>query len=478
MTLTLSLLPPQEYRGTLKIVFAEAPEEVTIETAGKEVGEIRYRSESQMALVSLGKKNEITAETFRRAGGALARWLRKNRLAEAGVDLSTLAGYGIPLPRAAFALSEGLLLGDYRFLAHKSKTDDSPPCALRLLAGAEKDALEEEIERAQVICQATNLAREWANQPANVINPVTLAERVQELAAQHGLKCTVLDDRQLTEMGAQAIVAVGQGSETPSRLIILEYAGRQEGPPIALVGKTITFDTGGYAIKSTTGMLGMKFDKSGGMAVIATLVAAARLRLTTPLIGLIAAAENMISGRSYRPGDIVKTLSGKTVEVVNPDAEGRLVMADALTYAQRQFHPRALVDIATLTGGSVIALGRVRASLMSNDDDLATALLEAGERVHERLWRMPLDEEYFRQIKGEHGDIKNSGGRVASPITAAVFLKQFIEEGASWAHLDIAGVAHTDEELPYGPKGATGFGVRLFLEYLQTMDEQAGEQAR
>jgi leucyl aminopeptidase len=256
-------------------------------------------------------------------------------------------------------------------------------------------------------------------------------------------------------------------------LIVLEYPGQDltaDTKPVVLVGKAITFDTGGYSIKSVEGIQGMKYDKSGGLVVLATLQAAAQLKLKTRLVGVICAAENMISGGSYRPDDIITSLSGKTIEIISTDAEGRLVLADGLAYAQSHYQPAALIDLATLTGGMVVALGHVRAGIMSNDDHLAEQLISAGEKTHERLWRMPLDEEYFANIKGDEADIKNSGGREGAPIFGGIFLKQFVEDQVPWAHLDIAGTAHQSKELPYSPKGATGFGVRLLIEYLKGLE--------
>jgi len=214
----------------------------------------------------------------------------------------------------------------------------------------------------------------------------------------------------------------------------------------------------------------MKYDKSGGMSVIATLVAAARLGLSTPVVGVIAAAENMVSANAYRPDDILKALNGKTIEVISTDAEGRLVLADALTYTERTFQPRAMIDIATLTGAVVVALGNVRAGLLSTNDELAEALFKSGEKTFERVWRLPLDEEYFEQIKGSDTDIKNSGGRKAGSIIGGVFLKQFVSDATPWAHLDVAGMMETEKDLPYCPKGGIGFGVRLFLDYLGALE--------
>ncbi|HNB53345.1 MAG TPA: hypothetical protein PK530_15445, partial [Anaerolineales bacterium] len=268
--------------------------------------------------------------------------------------------------------------------------------------------------------------------------------------------------------GAGEIVAVGKASDPPSRLIVLEYPGDGQANPVVLVGKAITFDTGGYTIKTREGMVGMKYDKCGAMAVIGLMQAAAQLKLSTPVVGIIAAAENMIAGNAYRPNDIITTLSGQTVEIISADAEGRMVLADALTYACRSFQPRAVIDLATLTGGVGVALGEVRAGLMANHDALAEALFQAGERTYERLWRLPLDDEYLDLIKGDDSDFKNSGGAKASAIVGGMFLKQFVPADIPWAHLDIASVAFPDKAGPYRPKGASGFGVRLLIDFLQT----------
>jgi leucyl aminopeptidase len=456
----------QDYQG-IRIVTAVAPQDISPDTPGKEVGEIRFNPVEQKAIVSLGSREKINLETFRRAGGALAKWITKNKVSEAAIETASFPDHGLVRDQIAFALAEGLLLGSFRFDKHKSKKDEPIPATLYFL----DESLQPTLEQAVIICEATNLARAWAHEPANVINPVSLAAHVQELAAEVGLKCTILDDRQLAEIGAGAIVAVGQGSATPSRLIVLEYqppAKNEAVQPIALVGKAITFDTGGYSIKSTDGMVGMKHDKCGALAVLGAIVAAARLHLDTPVVAVLAAAENMISEVSYRPNDILKTLSGKTVEIISTDAEGRLVLCDALAYAQQQFKPRAIIDLATLTGGVVVALGSTRAGILSNNDELSAALFSVGEQVHERLWRLPLDDEYFELLKSEDADFKNSSGvRKAHPIVGGIFLKQFVNDETPWAHLDIAGVSDWDKEMPYCPKGASGFGVRLLVEYLR-----------
>jgi len=484
--ITINTRKPHDWKG-INIALATAPKEISPDTAGKDVGEIRFNPAEQKATVSLGAKEKINLETFRRAGGAIAKWTAKNKVTELGIETASFADFGPfgsaqdkPAPeQIAFALAEGILLGSFHFDKHKSKKEEPAPATIYFL----NEDFKQITDQATVVCEATNLTRAWAHEPANVINPVTLADRVQELAKEVGLKCTILDDKQLAEMGAGAIVAVGQGSSTPSRLIVLEYQPRalsgaggaheagKEAQPVALVGKAITFDTGGYSIKTTLGMVGMKYDKCGAMAVIGTMVAASKLKLQTPIVGVLAASENMISNVSYRPNDILKTLSGKTVEIISTDAEGRLVLCDALAYTQQNFKPRVMIDLATLTGGVVTALGPTRAGLFSNRDEVANALFDAGEQTHERLWRLPLDEEYFEIIKSDDADMKNSAGAAkASPIVGGIFLKQFVNDETPWAHLDIAGVSDWDHEMPYCPKGASGFGVRLLVEYLRGLE--------
>ena len=470
MSITLSLKHSADFSG-LVIRPALAPETITLETAGKDIGEVRMIGSK--AVLSLGAQNKLSAEMLRRAGGLLAKWLAKNNVAEAGVELSLVLGTGMPPATALTAFVEGILLGAFTFGIYKAENVDKVTALYLLLdgnPGVGEAELQGFIQKATITAEAVNLSREWAHEPPNVINPVTLAARVQKIAAEVGLKCSILDDKQLAELGAGSIVAVGKGSNTPSRLIILEHAGKNGGKPVALVGKALTMDTGGYSLKGVDHITGMKYDKSGGMTVIATLVAAARLGLSTRVVGVIAAAENMISSAAYRPDDILKALNGKTIEIISTDAEGRLVLADALTYTERTFQPRAMIDIATLTGAVVIALGSVRAGLLSTSNELAEALFQSGERTFERIWRLPLDEEYFEQIKGDDSDIKNSGGRKAGSIIGGIFLKQFVTDETPWAHVDIAGVMDAEKEMPYCPKGGMGFGVRLFLDYLESLE--------
>jgi leucyl aminopeptidase len=464
--LFLSIQSAAESQTDLKVEFQPAPDEPHIGAPGKSTGDVLLREGPnglRTVIVSLGAAKEITDETHRQAGGALARWLKTAGAASASID----AGKITSLP----ALLEGLYLGAFEFGLYKSNNNKTRDIVLSFTGGRD---LHNTIHRSEVLTRAVNLARTWAHEPANVINPVTLAERVTVLGEQHGLKVTVFDDIALADMGAGGLLSVGKGSNAKPRLIVIEYLGRnpQAGAqPVVLVGKAITFDTGGYSMKDVTNIQGMKYDKCGGVTVAATMQAVAELQLDMPVIGIIAAAENMVSAEAYRPDDILTMLSGKTVEIISTDAEGRLVLADALHYAQQHYQPRAIIDLATLTGGIVTALGRVRAGVFTNNDALAEQLVQAGDRTHERLWRMPLDDDYLKAIKGDDADLKNSGGREGHPIMGAIFLKQFVSDDIPWAHLDIAGVADSPKDMPYCPKGATGFGVRLLVEYLENLKD-------
>lgn len=448
--------------GTVTIRLQPGQPKPSANEPGTAAGDIVYRE--QELLVSTGTPEKTISDTYRVVGSSIARWLIQHRVPNAVIKLDQEED-SFDLP----SLLEGLYLGAYQFNRYK-KIDDVPGNVTIQLVSQEIEPIIALVDRAKIITSAVNLARDWAHEPANVINPITLADRAFELAKKYQLPIKILTDTQLEAMGAGAIHAVGKGSATPSRMIIIEYPGKNPlAKPVILVGKAITFDTGGYSLKSTENILGMKYDKCGGMAVLATLQAAAELHITTPIIGIVAAAENMICDHAYRPDDIITTLSGKTVEIISTDAEGRLVLADALTYAQNSYQPRALIDLATLTGGVVTALGRVRAGLLSNNDELAQQLFEAGQATHERLWRLPLDEDYAKLLKGDDADLKNSGGREAHCILGGMFLQNFVDEKTPWAHLDIAGMADTPKDLPYSPKGATGFGVRLLIHYLENL---------
>lgn len=465
----------QQWRPQIIVEFQTAGEQPDPGMPGTKPGDLIVlprEANAYVVRVSLGKAEKVTLESVRKAGGLLGKWLSNSGAVDAGIEVTSLYA-ALPeasQPELAEAVLTGLALGAYRFDQYKQSNESKPAVEVGLLENGAAYNDQTLIERVSAICDAVLYARDLAHQPANVINPITLAEEAVKVAGQFGLTVRVLDDKQLADMGAGAILAVGKGSQTPSRMIVLEYNGGDPAQqPVVLVGKAITFDTGGYSIKSTEGIVGMKYDKCGGVNVLGIMQAAAALKLSVNLVGIISAAENMISGEAYRPNDIIRTLDGKTVEIISTDAEGRLVLADALTYAQREYKPRAIIDMATLTGGVVIALGRVRAGLLSNNDALAGQLFAAGEKSGERLWRLPLDEEYGQMMKGDDADLKNSGGRQGHCILGGAFLQAFVDASVPWAHLDIAGTADIDADGPYTPKGATGFGVRLLLTYLESL---------
>lgn len=425
----------------------------------------------RIALVSLGAKRPAQTDDVLKAAAAAQTWCKQHDVGHAAVAAESLidaAGNG-----AVASWVEAFVLGGFRYTAMRSRSPEpdagAGPTRLTVVASGKARPSAVVVKKAQALAESTNLARFLGHEPPNVINPVTLAARCRTIAKRHGLRCTVLDDRRLTREKCGAFLAVGRGSASKPRMIILEHTGgSSKARPVVLVGKAVTMDTGGISIKPAASIPDMKYDKQGGMTVIAALVAAAQLKLRRRVIGIVGAAENMISSDAYRPGDIVRAANGKTIEVLNTDAEGRLVLADCLHYGEKTFKPSVMINLATLTGAIEVALGDACAGLMSNNDNLADALIASGERTRERLWRLPLWPVYREQIKGADGDIKNVGGRGAGSITAGMFLKEFVDDKTPWAHLDIAATATTSKATPICPVGATGFGVRLLLDYLQS----------
>jgi leucyl aminopeptidase len=373
-------------------------------------------------------------------------------------------------------LAEGACFGGYRYDEYRTGKDRSNPLQVELLEESlpQADLIQKGLYAGTVMGQASSWARTVANRPGNVIHPAELASLARHVARNSGhLQCTVLNERQLATQGMGGILAVGAGSCHKPCLIVLRYPSRKAGshrPKIALIGKAITFDSGGISIKPSADMDQMKFDKSGGVAVMATLKAIDELGLDMDVLGLIPAAENLPSGTSYRPGDIIKTYSGKTVEVLNTDAEGRLILCDALSYAVQQGCD-TIVDIATLTGACMVALGKFMAGLMGNDDSLLSQIQQASQQSGEKVWSLPCGEEYADEMKSKIADLKNTGGKWGGACTAAAFLRQFVGD-AKWAHLDIAGVDVLQNSSETGTPGASGFGVRLLTTFLMNVSEQ------
>ncbi len=439
-------------------------------SSSKKIGAVSVisdKSGSSLFVLSLGDRKKAVSDTFRKAGTAFSRWSMSHSGKEYGLNLDQASILSVE--SAANAVLEGLCLGGFDFARYKTKDVEEKKNITIHVQSNKLNDLQAALDNVMVIGSSVDLARDWIHEPANVINPQSLEDRVRTAAKEYGLSVKVIQYDELVTMGAGGLTAVGKGSKDKPRLLLIEYKGAGSQTPIALVGKAITFDTGGYSLKPSDFIQGMKYDKAGGVSVLATIIAAARLKLKTNIVTVIPAAENMISSEAYRPDDILKMLSGLTVEIVSTDAEGRLILADALTYTQNTYKPRAIIDIATLTGGVKIALGTLRAGLLSNSDDLAATMQKAGDITGELLWRLPMDEGYFDLIKSDDADMKNSGAREASTIVGAIFLKQFISDDVPWAHLDIAATGEADSEKPWCGKGPNGFGVRLMLEAIRQL---------
>ncbi|MFO7765969.1 MAG: leucyl aminopeptidase [Pelovirga sp.] len=431
---------------------------------------------TRILLTGLGKPTEVTLDRLRQAAAAAAALLKKKNITRAAVGEEDHPVRKTTPAQQAQAISEGLLLADYRYNRYRNNDQDSArPLEQITLLGADTKAvamLRQGAAAAEAICAGVHLARDLVNAPGNLKSPEFLAMQAVAMAERHQIKAHLLDQTRMQHLGFGALLGVAQGSARPPYLIVLEYQGDPTGAaPLALVGKGITFDTGGISLKPADKMDEMKMDMGGAAAVIGTMLAAARLKLPLNLVAVVPAVENMPSGTAIRPGDILTSLSGKTIEVLNTDAEGRLILADALTYVAR-YQPRAVIDLATLTGACIIALGNQAAAILGNNDSLIDKLLKAGQHSGERLWQLPLWKEYASQIKSDFADIKNTGGRPAGTITAAAFLQKFADQ-YNWAHLDIAGMAWEDKGKADTPRGGTGFGVRLLIEYLRTEAEKS-----
>jgi leucyl aminopeptidase len=422
----------------------------------------------RIVLVGLGPRQEIKFESIRRAAAAGCRAARKAGARRVALALwwPELAHLGLGAAHAAEAAAEGALYGLYEFKKYKSSSDNgenSKRVDHITLLGEDEAALHQGAERGRIIGEAVNFCRDLGNEPPNVLNPTELASRARAMALANGLECEVLEREQMRELGMGCLLGVASGSAQPPKFIILRYKGDPDGAPgLALVGKGITFDTGGISIKPAANMEEMKFDMCGAASVIAAMQAIAQLKPKINVTALAPATENMPGGNAYRPGDILRAMNGKTVEIVNTDAEGRLILADALSYAIAH-HLAPIVDVATLTGAMVIALGNVRAGVFANDDALARQIVELGEEIGERFWQMPMDEDYDELIKSEVADVRQSViRREAGSIGAARILGRFTE-GAPWAHLDIAGLSDFSGNRPYADKGASGIPVRTFV---------------
>jgi len=422
---------------------------------------------ARLILAGVGKADEVTAETLRRSVAVAVK--RARELKAKRVAFALYSNETVTAETSARAVAEAALLANYQY--HGQKSTDTPDDALTnldVLVSKSSKKIEAALREGEAFGLGASTTRTLVNLPPNICTPIYLASVARDIADTHGLSIEVLERGQMEALRMGALLAVAQGSDAPPRFIILEHnaSKAQKLDTIVLVGKGVTFDTGGYSIKTAEGMVGMKSDMAGAAAVIGAMQTVAMLNLPLHVVGLVPAADNMISGSAYRPEEVITASNDKTIEVISTDAEGRLLLADALVYAKR-YEPAAVVDIATLTGACVIALGHVAAGLFVTDDTLRDTLMRAAGETNEKLWPMPLYPEYKKYIESNTADMKNTGGRDNGVATAAVFLQQFVDYPA-WAHIDMAGMMSNPPENPYVPaKGATGYGARLLAEFVR-----------
>ena len=417
----------------------------------------------RLLLVSGGSAKKFSSYDLRRIAGAAVRALKSRGIR----SFAFITPSGIPAEEAVRAIVEGAHVGNFDPDYYRSDRKDQKIDSLTVIAGGDKSALEKATSEAQIVGESQNFARDLVNEPSNRMTPTILADRAKQMCAEVGLKCEVYGADKIKEMKMGAFWSVAQGSDEPPALIVMTYepAGAPAKPVVGLVGKGITFDTGGISIKPADGMEKMKYDMAGGATMIGAMRAIALLKPKVKVIGIVCATENMPSGKAQKPGDVQIAMSGKSIEIINTDAEGRLVLADGLYYA-RQLGCTHLVDAATLTGAVVVALGFNNAGIFANDDDMYNRIQSANKKAGEKMWRLPLDDEYKEQIRSSIADIMNTGGRWGGAITAAMFLKEFAEE-TPWIHLDIAGTAWMEDQKPWIAKGPSGIALRSLVEFVK-----------
>jgi leucyl aminopeptidase len=425
---------------------------------------------ARVLLIGLGKTEEVDRAAIRRAAAIAAKRARSLGVARAAFHLPGEASGTVSLRDAGQAIAEGSAQGAWQYNEMKKPEEKKAPLELMEVLSQDGSELSQGHTTGLAIGAGQTFARSIQVLPGNVCTPTFVAERARELAQRYGFDITVLDKAAIIKEKMGALMSVAQGSAEEPRFIAIEYKG-SAAAPVVLVGKGVTFDTGGISIKPAQNMEDMKYDMSGAAAVLGTFEMLGRLKPNIHAVGLIPSTENMPSGTAVKPGDVVTSHLGKTIEIINTDAEGRLILADALSYARR-YEPAAVVDIATLTGAIVVALGHTASGVMGSDEKLVEELRSAADRADERIWPLPLWDEYRDLMKSDIADVKNSGGRPAGSISAGWFLREFVDE-FPWAHLDIAGTAYTEREDATRVKGPTGVGVRLFSEFLLARNQQA-----
>jgi leucyl aminopeptidase len=417
----------------------------------------------RILLVGLGKKGEVTAEKLRQAGGKALSYLN-------GLGMKEIAfspGRVLTTTQSPIPFVEGGFLSLYQFKRYKKEEDASKGIERLTLIGRPEAPINDSLRWTVASSSAVSFARDLINAPSNDMTPTVLANAAKSLAGGR-VDVKVLEKRDAERLGMGAYLSVARGSMEPPKFIVVKYRGQKGAPPIALIGKSITFDSGGISLKPSDGMEKMKYDMAGGAVVLGVIKAVSEMKLPVNLVGILPATENLPGGTATKPGDIVTSLSGRTIEIVNTDAEGRMVLADGIEYVKK-FKPKGIIDIATLTGACGVALGNEAIAMMGSDSTMMERLKTIGDEVYERVWQMPLYEEYLEYIKSDVAEIKNSGGKTGSLVTAAYFLKEFTGD-TPWVHLDIAGTAWTEKDKPYIPKGATGIGVRLLLNFFKEME--------
>ncbi len=421
-----------------------------------------------LLLIGVGARGDYKAAAVAKVSGAAARHLRK-----CGVkSFALMPCFESETVEVAAAAMQGVITSQFELDKYKTqdKNTKSIDNFVLFVEDADENDLKEGLRRGEIIGESMNFTRDLANEPANILTPTEFANRTQQMAKESGLKCEILDEKQMEKLGMGSLLCVSIGSEQPAKLIVLRYEPKKstgkKGELLALVGKGITFDTGGISIKPAEHMDAMKYDMSGGASVVGTMRAIGLLKPSVPVIGVVAAVENMPDGKATRPGDVVTAMNGKTIEVLNTDAEGRLVLADAVAYAEQQGATR-IIDMATLTGAVIIALGDLNTAVMGNDQELVDEIIACGAEAGEDFWQLPLGTEYSKGIKSDIADIKNIGpARKAGTIIGAVFIQEFVDK-AKWAHLDIAGTAWADAEKPHHSKGPTAIAVRTLIKLVE-----------
>jgi leucyl aminopeptidase len=414
-------------------------------------------------LIGGGKAKTFSPSDLRKLAGAAVRTLKSKSIRQ----FAFVAPDSLPADDAARAIVEGAFVGNFDPDYYKSDRKDQKIDAVTVVARGDQSKLDAAVNLGRIVGESQNFTRDLVNEPSNRMTPTILAERAQKMCKEVGLQCEVYGADKIKELKMGAFWSVAQGSDEPPALIVMKYepAGAPEKPVLGLVGKGITFDTGGISIKPADGMEKMKYDMAGGATMIGVMRAIAMLKPKIKVIAIVCATENMPSGKAQKPGDVQIAMSGKSIEIINTDAEGRLVLADGLFYA-RQLGCTHLVDAATLTGAVVVALGYANAGIFANDDQMYDRFSKALAKAGEKMWRLPLDDEYKEIIKSNIADIVNSGGRWGGAITAAMFLKEFAED-TPWIHLDIAGTAWTEDAKPWIAKGPSGIAVRSLIEFVQ-----------